>query len=34
MEALPHRYAMSGEIQREVLHIAAEIRELVTQLAA
>lgn len=28
MEALPRRYAMSGEIQGEVLHIAAEIRGL------
>jgi hypothetical protein len=28
MEALPNRYAMTGEIQGEVLHIAAEIRGL------
>lgn len=34
MEALPTRYAMSGEIQGEVLHIAAEIRGLADLLAA
>lgn len=34
MEALPNRYAMTGEIQGEVLHIAAEIRGLATLLAA
>ena len=28
MEALPNRYAMTGEIQGDVLHIAAEIRGL------
>jgi hypothetical protein len=28
MKNLPHRYALAGEIQGEVLHIAAEIREL------
>jgi len=34
MEALPVRYALTGEIQGEVLHIAAEIRGLATVLAA
>jgi hypothetical protein len=34
MEALPVRYAMTGEVQGEVLHIAAEIRGLATLLAA
>ncbi|MDO8500468.1 MAG: hypothetical protein Q7S20_01335 [Gemmatimonadaceae bacterium] len=34
MEALPNRYAMTGEIQGEVIHIAAEIRGLAELLAA
>jgi hypothetical protein len=34
MEALPSRYAMSGEIQGEVLHIAASIRQLAMSVAA
>ena len=34
MEALSSRYAMTGEIQGEVLHIAAEIRGLATLMAA
>lgn len=34
MEALPQRYAMTGELQGEVLHIAAEIRGLADLLAA
>jgi hypothetical protein len=34
MEALPGRYALTGEIQGEVLHIAAEIRGLASLLAA
>lgn len=34
MEALPRRYAKTGEIQGEVLHIAAEIRGLANALAA
>jgi hypothetical protein len=28
LKAIPNRYAMTGEIQGEVLHIAAEIRGL------
>jgi hypothetical protein len=33
MENLPNRYAMTGEIQGEVLHIVAEIRGLAELIA-